>query len=297
MPNEFDFIHWLRSQQRPSPLVPLPAGDDLAILRWPANDLLLAGVDQVLDGIHFDSAHHTPRQIGVKVMNRNLSDCAAMACLPAAALIAVVLPKGASIDFTKDLYLDIKSTADEFNCQIIGGDTASWPNKLALSVTILARSAGLTPITRSGAKPGDHLYVTGPLGGSILGRHMTFTPRIHLARDLASHHRITAMLDLSDGLSRDLTHICHQSHVAAHLDAPSIPIHKDAIELSRRDGLSPLHHALHDGEDHELLFTSPDLITAPSITQIGQIVPGQGIHIGTPNSFTPLKPQGWEHAL
>ena len=108
MPGEFDFIQWLRARQRPSKLVSLPAGDDLAVLKWPPDDLLLVGVDQVLDGVHFDSSVHSPRQIGAKVMNRNLSDCAAMACLPAAAVVAAALPKGAGIEYAKELYLGMK---------------------------------------------------------------------------------------------------------------------------------------------------------------------------------------------
>src|SRR2546421_2455210 len=178
MPAEFDFIGWVRSQQRADALVRLPAGDDLAVLSWPEGDLLLVGVDQVLDGVHFDSSIHPPRLIGRKVMNRNLSDCAAMACQPAAAVTAVALPAGAGLDYARELYLGLRDAADPFDCAIIGGDTASWPGKLALTVTILGRSAGVTPVTRKGARPGDAIYVTGPLGGSILGRHMTFTPRV-----------------------------------------------------------------------------------------------------------------------
>src|SRR6476661_6915985 len=112
MAGEFDFINWIRSQQRPTKIVTHPAGDDLAILEWPEDDLLLVGVDQVLDGVHFDSAKHSPRAIGRKVMNRNLSDCAAMACLPAAAVAAVALPKGRPIDFAKELYLGLGEGAD-----------------------------------------------------------------------------------------------------------------------------------------------------------------------------------------
>src|SRR6184192_2438800 len=108
MAGEFDFISWLRSQQRPSPIVRLAAGDDLAVLRWAAEDLLIVEVDQVLDGVHFDSAVHSPRQIGAKVMNRNLSDCAAMACLPAAAVVSAALHRGASMDYAKELYLGMK---------------------------------------------------------------------------------------------------------------------------------------------------------------------------------------------
>ncbi|HTL28090.1 MAG TPA: AIR synthase related protein, partial [Tepidisphaeraceae bacterium] len=173
MPGEFDFIDWLRSQEKLSKLVELGAGDDLAVLKWPADDLLIVGVDQVLDGVHFDSKIHSPRQIGRKVMNRNLSDCAAMACLPAAAVATVALPKGSSIDFAKELYRGLRDAADPFDCAIVGGDTATWEGKLALTVTILGRSAGVAPILRRGAKVGDGIYVTGALGGSILGRHMT----------------------------------------------------------------------------------------------------------------------------
>src|SRR3977135_1881611 len=104
MPGEFDFIEWLRSQQRPSEFVPVPPGDDLAVLNWPADDLLLVGVDQVLDGVHFDSAVHSPRAIGRKAMNRNLSDCAAMGCQPAAAVVTVAVPKGTPLIYMQELY-------------------------------------------------------------------------------------------------------------------------------------------------------------------------------------------------
>src|SRR5437763_13955388 len=125
MAGEFDFIRWLRTQQKPSERVALAAGDDMAVVRWAAEDLLLVGVDQVLDGVHFDSAVHSPRAIGRKVMNRNLSDCAAMACLPAAAVATVALPKGTSLDYAKELYLGLKEAADPFECEVIGGDTAT----------------------------------------------------------------------------------------------------------------------------------------------------------------------------
>src|SRR5205823_2322677 len=108
MAGEFDFIEWVRQQQGASDLVRLPAGGDLAALNWPAGELLLVGVDQVLDGVHFDSAVHSPRAIGRKAMNRNLSDCAAMACLPAAAVVSVALPRGASLEYAKELYLGLR---------------------------------------------------------------------------------------------------------------------------------------------------------------------------------------------
>lgn len=299
MPGEFDLIHWIRTQQKPSALTRVPAGDDLAILKWPDPDLLLVGVDQVLDGVHFDSAIHSPRDIGRKVMNRNLSDCAAMACLPAAAVVTVALPRNRfSLDDAKNLYLGLKDAADAFDCEIVGGDTASWDGNLAVTVSILGRSAGIEPITRGGARIGDRIYVTGPLGGSLLGRHMTFVPRIALARELARHHRPTAMIDLSDGLSRDLRHICEQSNVGALIDAARIPIHEDARAMSRRDGRAPLEHALHDGEDHELLFTSPAEIPREIAIEIGRVTSTPGvIELLDADRRTPIEPRGWEHRL
>jgi len=293
MSGEFDFIAWVRQQQTRGDLVAVPAGDDLAVLKWPADDLLIIGADQVLDGVHFDSAVHSPQTIGRKAINRNLSDCAAMACLPAAAVATVALPRGTSIEYAKELYLGMKSAADVFEFPIVGGDTGSWDGKLALSVTILGRSAGVNPITRSGAKPGDFIYVTGALGGSILGRHMSFMPRVHEARKLGAGGDVTAMIDLSDGLSRDLRNLCESSGVGAIVDASAVPIHEDAIKL--RDGRSPLEHALHDGEDYELLFTTPAV--HEEYRRIGQIVAAPGVWLQQDNARTPLEPKGWEHSF
>jgi thiamine-monophosphate kinase len=308
MPGEFDFISWIRSQQRASDFVQLPAGDDLAILKWKAEDLLLVGVDQVLDGVHFDSSVHSPRQIGKKVMNRNLSDCAAMACLPAAAVATVALPKGSSLDYGMELYLGMKEAADVFGCKIVGGDTATWSGRLAVTVSILARSAGVNPVRRSGAKPGDNIFVTGPIGGSRLGRHMNFIPRIREAHVLAKLGGVTAMIDISDGLSRDLAHICSESDVGAVIRSSLIPIHEDARNMPG-DEYTPLEHALHDGEDHELLYTwtgeypeHPKSLRFPDhgdvrcdLIRIGMITNKPGVFLETDGELTPLTPKGWEH--
>jgi len=295
MASESDFLDWIRSQQAPSPLVSLAAGDDLAVLKWPVGELLLVGADQVLDGVHFDASIHTPRQIGRKAMNRNLSDCAAMACLPAAAIATVALPRGMGIEFARELYLGLREAGDVFNCPIVGGDTASWDGKLALSVAILGRADGITPITRSGAKAGDGIYVTGALGGSILGRHLNLTPRIKEARELAKSSPISAMIDISDGLSRDLARICQMSNVGAAIEAAAIPIHADAITLSKKSGRSGLEHALHDGEDHELLFTCPT--RPPAGTLIGRITADRSLLLVENGKTIPLSPGGWDYAL
>jgi thiamine-monophosphate kinase len=297
VPGEFDFINWLRAQHRASDLVAVPQGDDLAVLNWPADELLLVGVDQVLDGVHFDSAIHPPRAIGRKVMNRNLSDCAAMACLPAAAVVAAALPVNIGLEYAKELYLGMREAGEKYGCVIVGGDTGSWPAKLALSVTILGRNGGIQPITRKGAKAGDGIYVTGPLGGSILGRHMTFEPQVQFARELAQAGQITAMIDLSDGLSRDLGHICQQSGVGAVIDAASVPVHDDATELARRDGREALEHALHDGEDYELLFTASDDPKRAGIVRVGTILKEPGLWLIRGQQKLKLETKGWQHSL
>jgi thiamine-monophosphate kinase len=301
MAGEFDFIEWIRAQPTAGAqgqLVRVPPGDDLAVLTWGGGaDDLLVGVDQLLDGVHFDASLHAPRDIGRKAMNRNLSDCAAMGCLPAAAVATVALPKAASIDYAKELYLGLRDAADPYYCPVVGGDTASWGGRLALTVTILGRSGGVKPVTRSGAKPGDAIYVTGPLGGSIRGRHMTFEPRVFLGRKLAESGLVTSMIDLSDGLSRDLAHVCRQSGVGAVVQASAVPTHDDAVEM-RRDGHSPLEHALHDGEDYELLFTSPATTGfAGMAKQIGMITASPGVWLQADGAVEPLEPKGWEHSL
>jgi len=293
MAGEFDFIEWIRGQIGQYESVLVGPGDDLAVLRWRADDLLIVGVDQVLDGVHFDSAVHSPQAIGRKVMNRNLSDCAAMACLPAAAVATVALPRDRGIDYAKQLFAGMKSAADAFDFPVVGGDTGSWDGKLVMTVTILGRSAGIEPVRRSGARPGDAIYVTGPLGGSILGRHMTFTPRLREARELAQSGVVTAMIDLSDGLSRDLRHICRESGVGATLISGSIPLHADAVALSRSDGRTALEHAIHDGEDYELLFTTREPVSFGHC--IGTITADTSIW--DEDGVTRLEPKGWEHRL
>ena len=297
MPGEFDFIDWIRRQTTPHEHVLVPPGDDLAILNWPASDLLLVGVDQVLDGVHFDSSVHPPRAIGRKAMNRNLSDCAAMACLPAAAVATAALPRGVGLDYAKEIYLGMREAGDAFDCPVVGGDTATWDGKLAVGVTIFGKSAGLKPILRSGARPGDGIYVTGPLGGSILGRHLAFEPRVAIARKLASLGSITAMIDVSDGLSRDLAHVCRASNVGATVMADLVPVHEDAIEMRRRDGRTPLEHALHDGEDYELLFTGQPGYYFAS-TRVGTITEEPGVWLqAATGEREELAPKGWEHRL
>lgn len=292
--SEAHVLEYLRKTAKPDSRIAIGIGDDLAALRWNAADLLLVGADQVLDGVHFDLKQHSPREIGQKAMNRNLSDCAAMACIPVAALATLAIPRSGGERLAVELIEGIRDAGARFHCALVGGDTGSWAGPLAVTVSVLARSAGVTPIQRSGARSGDKLFVTGPLGGSIRGRHLRFLPRIDWAIELVSRYEIHAMLDISDGLSRDLHRLCDASGIGALVDAARVPIHADVNPIT--DGRSPLDHALHDGEDHELLFAAPSC-DHPHAIEIGQIVAGGGVFLTDGSTAKPLEPLGWDHAL
>jgi thiamine-monophosphate kinase len=169
----------------------------------------------------------------------------------------------------------------------------------------MGKSEGLLPMTRSGARPGDAIMVTGTLGGSILGKHLSFTPRMKEALYLNKNYRLHSMIDISDGLSLDLGHIMEESNVGAILYEEAIPISEDARRLSRKTGLSPLHHALTDGEDYELLFTlearEADRLLKKSIldvhiTLIGHIRKEKGLFLqSTDGTIRRIRPEGYEH--
>jgi thiamine-monophosphate kinase len=194
--------------------------------------------------------------------------------------------------------------ADAFGCPIVGGDTNSWSGGLVVSVTVLGTmKPGRKPVLRSGAKPGDRVFVTGPCGGSILGRHLNPTPRLREADALADFVDLHAMVDVSDGLSKDLAHILEESGCGAVLFAERIPIHPDAVELAKQSGKSPLTHALGDGEDFELIFTVSEADAAKlragspvPVFEIGECVES-GLWLEEAGVRRPLAPAGWEHGV
>lgn len=186
---------------------------------------------------------------------------------------------------------------------IVGGDTNSWGGGLVVSVTVLGEPIR-EPVLRSGAKPGDRVFVTGPLGGSILGRHLDPTPRLAEVEKLLAVCDLHAMIDVSDGLAKDLGHICEESRCGAVLHAGAIPVHPDAVELAKRTGKPPLEHALGDGEDFELVFTvsaddAAKLLANPPVPvwAIGEIVAEPGMWLMENGAKRSLAPAGWEHRL
>jgi thiamine-monophosphate kinase len=201
------------------------------------------------------------------------------------------------------LYLGLRDVADAFGVALVGGDTNSWTGPLVISVTALGESTGRGPVQRSGARPGDWVFVTGPLGGSILGHHLDFTPRVREALALHAAVELRAMCDISDGLSADLNHICEESGCGAVLVAEAVPISDAAHELARTSGRTPLRHALGDGEDFELVFVvSPEdgarLLSAPPVpvVKIGACVES-GLWLESAGVREPLAPSGWVHSF
>ncbi len=267
----------------------------MAILRPPADAALLAGIDPVLDGVHFDLTTDGPVAAGRKAVNRNLSDVAAMGGTPTALLLSIVTPKSLSMNDVQNIYLGAEAAGRAFNCPIVGGDFASWDGRLVVTVAVLGSST--LPLPRTGTRLGQTLYVTGPLGGSILGRHLTFEPRILHGQLLAAQADtigLTAVMDLSDGLSRDLPRLV-EPH-GAEIDAQLVMPHQDAIRLGAASGQEPLWHALHDGEDYELLFAADRKPEGLPAFPIGKVI-AQGMLLLHNGITKTLQPLGWQHVL
>ncbi len=301
---EFAFIDWVRSQTPADPRVVIGPGDDAAALKLAADKDCLVTTDMLLEGSCFRLAEAGGHLVGRKAMAVNLSDIAAMAGEPVAAFVSVGLPRQGGRALAVELYRGLREMADLFATAIAGGDTNSWEGPLVISVTLLGQATGRGAVRRSGARPGDWLMVTGALGGSILGKHLTFTPRIREALALHAAVDLHAMIDVSDGLAADVNHLCTESRCGAVLRAEAIPVSPAAREI--HDGVSPLHHALSDGEDFELVFavapedgrrleqTQP--VPGVTLAAIGQCV-DQGLWLEEKGQRRPLEPIGYVHPL
>ena len=304
---ELALIEWIRRRVRVGEAsVPAGIGDDMAWLRSDDPDLLVT-TDLLLDGVHFDAQRQDLRRIGRKAIGCSLSDVAAMAGRPIAAVASVALPAQFSFEQATRLCDGMLELADAFECPLVGGDTTSWPGRLAVNVAMLAVPDGVGPVRRNGAKEGDEILVTGRLGGSLLGGHLDFEPRVREARALAVQIEIHAMIDLSDGLSTDLHHICRESGVGAVLfrDALARVAGPDAHRAAESDGVAAIDHVLNDGEDFELLLAAAPgsaafLATSGKLpdcglTRIGQ-VGGSGVALRSPDGeLTQVEPGGFEH--
>lgn len=250
---EIDFVRWLTQHAADHPLVERGIGDDAAVVRL-RSEHLVATADLLIDGVHFRLAEHTPERVGRKSLAVNLSDLAAMAAQPRGALVSLALPRDAGASLARRLIDGMRTLGEQFDCPLVGGDTNVGDGPLVVAITAFGEPSGDGPVLRSTARPGDVLLVTGPLGGSLLGGHLDFTPRVDEAIALVASGGVHAMMDLSDGLAIDLHRMVEASGVGAVIDQPRVPIAKAAHTMAVNSGKTPLEHALSDGEDFELLL-------------------------------------------
>lgn len=263
--NEFELIDRLTRNLPGNDTVVVGAGDDCAVLdpglpgRW-----LLFKTDAVVEGVHF-TRDTPPEKIGHKALARCLSDVAAMGGEPSSALVTLALPAAFELDRIERLYAGMNDLARRFGVAIVGGETTTNPERLLVSIALLGTVDKDRCPRRSGARAGDAIFVTGQLGGSQLGRHLDFVPRLAEARWLTRRFAIHAMMDLSDGLAGDLRHLLRASRVGAELLSKSIPVSRAAKEQARRHppAKPALLAALTDGEDFELVFTVASAAAVP----------------------------------
>ncbi len=300
---EDEITSWFRQQRQLSPAnIPIGIGDDMAQIALDHGASVLITTDMLLDGTHFDLQTATLQQVGYKSMAASLSDCAAMATIPLAAVVAVGLPHGWGGRQLQELHAGVVFAADKYHCPLVGGDITSWTSngRFVVCVSMLSKPGDKPPVRRNGAKVGDVICVTGSLGGSVRRKHLEFEPRVEEALKIVRMADLHAMMDISDGLSTDLNRICVQSGVGALVEASTVPISEEA-----RTQTDPLDAALNDGEDFELLFT-----LAPGqwdrlhrqwndpvpIVAIGRVTDTRRMEIMTPDGrVQDLRPAGYDH--
>ena len=310
MTTERQFIRDLQSQFPTLPPVRIGIGDDGAVLDVAADSQQVIVTDLLLDGVHFDLNVTSPFLAGRKAVAVNLSDLAAMGCRPTAAFVSLAVPQArlhASPDFLRELYRGIQQMTDEFQFSLAGGDTNSWNGPFAINVCLTGVPFSGRPFLRTGAQPGDAIFVTGSLGGSLhSGRHLTFMPRLEISAWLSRTVEVRAMLDLSDGLSIDLHRMMEASGTAAEISTMAIPIHADVPAEWSSD--KRLAAALGDGEDFELLFTVCESSAAQlqatasdaafTLFQIGRVTTGSGVRLlDSSGNSQIMNATGWEHGL
>lgn len=304
---ERELLAWLRDRLPPHPRVPLGFGDDAALLEARPGWRMVVTTDMLTEGVDFIVGEHEPPRIGRKALAVNLSDLAAMGAEPVAAFVSLALPKAGGLELAHALYEGILPLAAEFELAIAGGDTNSWDGPLVINVTAIGECEENRELRRDGALPGDAILVTGEFGGSLLGKQFDFTPRVREARWLVEHCQIHAAMDVSDGLSLDLSRLASASGCGAALDLGCIPISASARVFadSRKDGRTALDHALSDGEDFELILAAPpkqaeELVRSQPLgvplMRIGTFVAETGLWSQQPDGKRiPLSPDGYEH--
>lgn len=304
----------IRRQSRVWPGTARGIGDDCAVLRPSSNHEILLTTDFSLEGVHFRRKWHPPESVGHRCLARGLSDIAAMGGKPLAAFLSLALPKDLPQKWADGFFRGFLELAERYKVTLAGGDVAQSPSGILADIVVAGEVPRGQSIFRSKARIGDLIYVTGELGGSAealhrlmrgqklnpknYSRHFFPEPRLKIGEFLREKKLATAMIDLSDGLSTDLAHICDESGVGARLFASAIP----RASAGKAAKIVRLDLALHGGEDYELLFTArattkiPQKVAGVRVTQIGQITRVRRmVLVGEKNKAHVLKPEGWEH--
>jgi thiamine-monophosphate kinase len=318
-----------RADRSPRAGVRLGIGDDAAVIVPGRNTDLVVTCDAFLEGVHFLAGRHPADSVGYKSLARATSDIAAMGAKPRFFLLALALPQARTGKWLNGFLRGMRRAAQQIGVRLIGGDTTRYPS-ISISITVFGEVASGRAVTRAGARPGDILYVTGRLGRAKLGlevirncplgeikrlirsqnpllkQHLYPQVRVRLGEWLAKHRIASSMIDISDGLSTDLGHLCAASRVGARVWAERIPrvaIPAAQSNFASKLKLDPLEMALDGGDDYELLFTVPRklakrLRSAPefrNLTAIGEIERGKQILlVDSGGRAKPLKPRGWD---
>jgi thiamine-monophosphate kinase len=285
-------------------------GDDAAVLGWAGGRDVVVTTDAITDGVDFILSEVEPALAGHKALGVNLSDLAAMAAEPAAAVVSLVLPRHggcglSALELAVELYRGMLPLAEEFQLAIAGGDTNTWEGPLAISVTAMGRVGERGPLLRSGARVGDHVLVTGALGGSILRRHLRVEPRVREALLLNERYELHAGMDISDGLALDASRLAAASGCGVALDLEAVPVCEDARQLAAETGRPAIEHALGDGEDFELLIAAApgeaerivrDQPLGVSVTRIGTCIADEGLwSVDDSGRLRSLEARGYQH--
>jgi len=313
---ERGLIARIRRRARPSPAVIAGIGDDCAILRIRAGHEFLVTTDFSLEGVHFRRQWHPPESVGHRCLARGLSDIAAMGGDPVAAFLSLALPAKIPQRWVDRFFDGLLALAAEFKVTLAGGDTAQSPGGILADIVVLGSVPRGNAVLRSNARLGDRVYVSGTLGGSaatldllnskrrkklrpdLYPEHFFPTPLIKLGQILRQQGIASAMIDISDGFSTDLAHICVESGVGAEIREDLLPLAK----LGQAARSVDVRFALHGGEDYQLLFTAPKEQAVPAviggvaITEVGVITKSKDILLAHTNQRrSKLKPLGWEH--
>jgi thiamine-monophosphate kinase len=307
--NELELIRLLTRSLPTNDKVVTGAGDDCAVLDFGVpGKLLLFKTDAIVEGIHFTN-DTPPEKIGRKALARCLSDIAAMAGTPTAGLVTLALPRDFDPKFVEAVGAGMNTLARQHQVAIVGGETTTNPDRLLISVALLGTVAKEKCVHRSGSQPGDALFVTGQLGGSLAGRHLDFEPRLTEARWLADNFSVHAMIDVSDGLASDVRHLLETGKLGADLLTSAIPISRAARQQTRAESSAkpPLLAALTDGEDFELLFTVSSGESVPLLDAwkkrfpdvplacIGKITAEPGVRLRDKSGLKPMPLHGYVH--